>query len=198
MDDVVYTYDRAARIRVIAAATGLAPGLIEERIWLSGFQDEADAGLYPTAEAYLDGWRERLGTAISAELWTAARAAGMTPIPGTLALLDALSRRTEASIAVLTNNGPMVAITRHRLVPELAALTGERFLVSSAFGTRKPDPEVYRRALARLGYTASAAFFVDDRPENVAGAATAGLTAHRFTTPDMLSAAIASFDEARR
>jgi putative hydrolase of the HAD superfamily len=55
---------------------------------------------------------------------------------------------------------------------------------SSAEGIRKPDPEIYRIACARLGIAHEQAAFVDDIPVNVEGAARVGLRAIRFTTTE--------------
>lgn len=193
MDDVVYAYARDARIAVIARETGLDPALIEARIWTSGFQDDADAGLYPTAEDYLAGWEARLGCPMPRDLWVRARAASLTPLEETLALIRRLAD-AGVTVGVLTNNGPLLHDERDTLVPELASLAGERFLVSSALATRKPDPAVFVRALERLGYGADETVFVDDLMENVAGAATAGLAAIHFQEPRGLNQALRTLD----
>jgi len=49
-------------------------------------------------------------------------------------------------------------------------------LVSEQEGIRKPDPEIFRRALARLGATADEAVFVGDNPEaDIRGAQSVGM-----------------------
>lgn len=53
-------------------------------------------------------------------------------------------------------------------------------------GLRKPDPAMYRRALDILGSPPRRILFIDDREENVAGAATAGMRAIRFVGADAL------------
>ena len=53
-------------------------------------------------------------------------------------------------------------------------------VISAEEGLRKPQPEIYERALERLGVAAAEAVFVDDLPENVAAAWQAGLTAIHF------------------
>lgn len=51
-------------------------------------------------------------------------------------------------------------------------------LISDAEGVHKPDPEIFRRALERLGVEAGQACYVGNHPEfDVAGAKAAGLTA---------------------
>jgi putative hydrolase of the HAD superfamily len=49
-------------------------------------------------------------------------------------------------------------------------------LISEHEGVRKPDAEIFHRALGRLGVSPSDAWFVGDNPEDdIAGAAAAGL-----------------------
>jgi epoxide hydrolase-like predicted phosphatase len=52
---------------------------------------------------------------------------------------------------------------------------------SAEEGICKPDPEIYRRALARLGVAPHTAIFVDDRIKNVEGARDLGIHAFQYT-----------------
>jgi putative hydrolase of the HAD superfamily len=54
-------------------------------------------------------------------------------------------------------------------------------LSSCYVGLRKPDAAMYRRALDILGSPPPRVLFIDDREENVAGGAAAGMKAIRFT-----------------
>lgn len=54
-------------------------------------------------------------------------------------------------------------------------------VVSGVERLTKPDPAIYRLALSRFGLRADQAFFVDDRPENVAAARAEGISSHLFT-----------------
>jgi putative hydrolase of the HAD superfamily len=54
-------------------------------------------------------------------------------------------------------------------------------LSSCYVGLRKPEPAIYRRALDILGSPPARVLFIDDREENVAGAAAAGIKTIRFT-----------------
>lgn len=54
-------------------------------------------------------------------------------------------------------------------------------LSSCYLGLRKPDPAIYQRALDLLGRPAQRVLFIDDRAENVSGAAAAGMQAILFT-----------------
>lgn len=59
-------------------------------------------------------------------------------------------------------------------------------LSSCYMGLRKPQPEIYRRALDVLGRPAERVLFIDDRQENAAAAAAAGIKAIRFDGADTL------------
>ncbi len=52
---------------------------------------------------------------------------------------------------------------------------------SAEEGVRKPGPEIYRRALSRLGVAAEETIFVDDTLANVEGARALGIHAIHFT-----------------
>ncbi len=189
MDDVLYAYDPAVRVGVVAAACGLDPALVERRIFHEGVEDDADTGTIASTGATLDAWSAALEREVSLELWTKARARAMTPIAGSIALMRRLAAEG-VTVAVLTNNGIAVKETRAALAPAAALIAGERFLVSAEFRTRKPHPAVFERALARLGFKPDETVFVDDRPENVDGATAAGITGITFTGVEALVAAL--------
>ncbi|MFH1214336.1 MAG: HAD family phosphatase [Candidatus Neomarinimicrobiota bacterium] len=54
-------------------------------------------------------------------------------------------------------------------------------ILSYKVGALKPEPKIYEYALRKAGVAAGQALFVDDLPENVAGAERVGIRAHRFT-----------------
>jgi putative hydrolase of the HAD superfamily len=183
MDGVLDRYDLGARLERLAAATGKSAAAIHAAIWKSGFEDAADAGQF-SAEEYLKGFAERVGAPVSRAAWVAARRAAMHPNRDVLELAKRLKRR--AGIAVLTNNGFLVKDSFGELFPELPPLFGERLHVAAEFGTKKPDPEVYRRLVARHEIEPGMAMMVDDKPENVEGAEAAGLAGYRFSGIDGL------------
>jgi putative hydrolase of the HAD superfamily len=65
-------------------------------------------------------------------------------------------------------------------------------LSSCYLGLRKPDIAIYERALDILGRPPERILFIDDRPENVAGAVTAGIKAIRFQGAESLRSELAS------
>ena len=89
---------------------------------------------------------------------------------------------------VLTDGEELVAVVRrarlagiatalvtdaHEVPDEVAALF-DAVVLGPALGVRKPDPEVFRRAAARLGLTPRECVVVDDHRANVRGARAAG------------------------
>ena len=64
---------------------------------------------------------------------------------------------------------------------------GSRTAIAFHVGSQCPDPEAYRRLLARLKRAPEDCFFTDDKRSNVQGARLAGLTAHHFRHPDLLA-----------
>jgi len=65
-------------------------------------------------------------------------------------------------------------------------------LSSCYLGLRKPELAIYWRALDILGRPAERVLFIDDRPENVAGAVATGMKAIRFEGVEALRRELAS------
>jgi putative hydrolase of the HAD superfamily len=59
-------------------------------------------------------------------------------------------------------------------------------LSSCYVGLRKPKPEIYRRAVDIIGKPPARILFIDDRPENAAGGAAAGMKSIWFKGADTL------------
>lgn len=64
----------------------------------------------------------------------------------------------------------------------------EHYVTSFEAGSMKPDPVIYRQALARVTLPAGQVFFVDDRAENVAGALAEGMDAVAYVDHSTLVA----------
>jgi HAD superfamily hydrolase (TIGR01509 family) len=185
LNGVLYRYDRDVRIAHLALVSGRTADAVKAAIWDSGFEDSGDAGALD-AEAYLQGFGARIGYDLPESDWVEAQRAAVQPIGETIRLLPAI--RATVGCAVLTNNNLLVARHFEALYPEVAALVEDRAFVSAEFGLRKPEPEVFRRCLVRLGVAPEAALFVDDSEANVAGACAAGLHGHIYLSPGQFAA----------
>ncbi len=188
MDDVLCHYDWPGRVAALARLAGMTGDARPDDVWDAELEDRADAG-HLSAEDYLASFGSRLGLSLSRAQWIENRRAAMTPWPDMLALAKAISER--ATVAILSNNGYLTGECIDALFPELRPIFGERITMSARFNAQKPDPEVYRRALALFGFSAHETLFTDDRAENVDGAIAAGLMGHVHAGPDALRARLA-------
>jgi len=187
MNDVLYSYDRRIRVMRLAALCGRTCADVEGAIWGSGYEDSGDGGQMD-ADAYLAGFGERLGYAVTQRQWADALGAAVTAMPETLTLAADVARR--AKVAVLTNNNWLVKRALDTLFPELTPIFVTNVFVSAEFGARKPEKEAYLGCLRRLDAPAEATLFIDDSDRNVEGALAAGLAAHLYKDPDGLAAAL--------
>lgn len=184
MDDVLCHYDLGRRLRFLAKIADVTARDVQAAIWDSGFESASDAGGFPESEDYLAAFSARLGYNISEEKWIEARRAAMEPNQTVLAI--ARSIKTQAELALYTNNGPLVKKHFGALFPEAAALIENTFC-SYEFGTKKPDPESYRRLLKALGREPSECWFIDDKKSNVEGARMIGISGHHFRSAKLLA-----------
>ena len=96
---------------------------------------------------------------------------------------------------------PLFAITNfsHEFWPPFHAREAALFapfrdiLVSGVEKLAKPDPAIYRRALARFGLEPHEALFIDDNRANIDSARRVGLHAHHFTDAPTLRAELVRF-----
>jgi len=142
--------------------------------------------------------RASLGELTSAELWAACAPAGPRGddvsycarhelVPGIVALLGDLRQRG-VPVACLSND-----------VSEWSVILRRRFgledlvtwwVISGDIGVRKPAPGAFEAVVGATGVPPAHLVFFDDRRDNVAGAAAAGLDAVQFTDADAARAAL--------
>ena len=195
MDDVLYDYDWRKRMQGMTDLTGLSLMQMRDLWWHDEGEWAAEAGVFPTPEAYLDAFESAIGMKVDENEWVRVRGAAMTARPDAIA---AVVRASElGDVTLLTNNGALTAKHLRTLAPELVPVFGEHLHTSSEYSARKPNPVVFERVLAAYERDASEAFFVDDMPGNVAGAASIGISAHLYQSPAGLLRAIEDFAKAR-
>ncbi|NEM90467.1 HAD family hydrolase [Galbitalea soli] len=195
MDDVLYRYDWRRRMAGMTDHLGLPFETLRELWWNHDGEGAAEAGRWATGEEYLAAFRARIGGDIDREDWLRIRGEAMTP--DTAAIAAAARASQLGRVTLLTNNGPLVGENLATLAPALVPIFGEHLRASSHYGARKPDRVVYERVLERYAVEARDAFFADDMPINVTGAAELGITAHHFTGAAGLLAAVEAFAAAR-
>ncbi len=173
-DGVLAGYTRAVRIAVLAAQCGCDPARVRQVLFASGLETAYDGGELATAD-YLERLGAGLGKPVREADWIAARVAASRGDSGVVARVLALADRVD--IGVLTNNGALMAQAIAQIVPSLFPLLQGRVLCSGTLGGRKPQAEVYRRALDHFGVAPRHALFLDDLFVNVRGARAIGMRA---------------------
>jgi epoxide hydrolase-like predicted phosphatase len=122
---------------------------------------------------------QRYGRRIDIRRLAAAAKSAETLEPAMITFVRELSARMP--VALLTNNVSS-ATWRETFPFELFTVVVD----SSEVGVRKPEPEIYRALIQRLGLEPAEILFVDDLPANVAGAEAVGLDGVLFTGLDAL------------
>jgi putative hydrolase of the HAD superfamily len=203
-DNTLLHFDRAAvadlERRVATLAPGLPPGAASAH-WMGW------PGPWPrTVEEEAAFWRsfwERfaLRHALPPHSYTELMAIGdfyhtcFRPFPDAAPTLRALRSR-ELRLAVLTNF-ELPSIDRTLQYAGLEPDWFDALVSSGATGVAKPDPRAYALVTEALGLAPQACLFVDDLPENVAGARAAGLRAVLLdrTAPSAVPDRIATLSE---
>jgi glucose-1-phosphatase len=183
MDDVLCHYELGRRLRILAALADTTARDVRAAIWDSGFEDQADAGGYPDPDEYLKEFGQRLGYPITREQWIFARREAMFPKEDVFEIARALS--TQATLAIYTNNGPIVKEHIEELLPPVKPVFALRFC-SYEFGTKKPDPASFTALAELLQRKPEDCWFIDDKKSNVEGARIAGLRGHHFRHASLL------------
>jgi putative hydrolase of the HAD superfamily len=176
-DGVLVRHARHLRVRHLAASTGCSDAQVQAALFDSGLEQQHDAGL--DSALYLQQVSAALGSTLSIAQWQAARIAASLPQAGVIERIEHVARRLP--IAILTNNGALMADTIPRILPTLATALHGRILCSGALGARKPAPAVFVQAVELLGARAGRTLFIDDLFTNVRGARQAGLQAETAT-----------------
>jgi putative hydrolase of the HAD superfamily len=195
MDEVLYDYDWRARMAGLTELTGLELAELRRRWWHDEGEWAAEAGGFVDGAHYRSALCAALGVELTAEAWVANRRSAMRARPDAIAAVERAAQLGRVSL--LTNNGPLLDEHLPTIAPEIAPLFGEHLRTTSRYGARKPDPAVFERVLEDYGMPAEHVFFVDDLPENVAAAASLGITTYRYGTATGLLAAIEEFARER-
>jgi putative hydrolase of the HAD superfamily len=138
-----------------------------------------------SAAAYLDATVFCAPRDFSHEEFLSAICGQSLPLPnGALGILREVSASDQYMVGALNNEA------RETNAYRFATFGLRRYfkvaLSSCYLGLRKPDPAMFQRALDILGRPAERILFIDDREENVDGAATVGMKAIRFEGADGL------------
>lgn len=117
---------------------------------------------------------ETVGMTSSWEEFYEAYCRGLCRDEEALAYADQLKRRGIA-VGVISNTNDVHTLWLRQHIPEFRGF--DSVIYSSDVGLMKPDPAIYALSLRQLRVVPRQALFVDDLPENVAGAQASGMDA---------------------
>jgi putative hydrolase of the HAD superfamily len=175
---IVRTEDKEPR-RLQAEKLGLTSRDLEKIIFESESAQRASTGEI-TEDDHWQAVAEKLGVTraqadrITAEFFSGDR----TDIP----LIDFLrTLRPERKLCLISNawSGLRTFIARQKLDDVFDAM-----VISAEVGLAKPDPRIYRLALAKLGARPEESIFIDDVPANVTAARSIGMAGIEFVQPE--------------
>lgn len=169
----------------VDAEHGLPDGTVQAFIRGGTTFAECETGRLPI-QGFYDACIADIGSRHGVRIASARLDAMFTACMGDSARPEMLSMLHELkdaghTLALLTNIYAERRGWLHETFPEsLIDFYGD----SSELGLRKPDPEIYRVLLDRLGLPAEAVAFVDDFPENLVPAQELGIRTVLFTSSE--------------
>jgi len=180
LGNVLLKYDHAVACRQMADVAGIPAPRVREIIFDDGLQLAYERGQLSTGEFY-ELFCERSGVRPS-QAGLVHAASDMFELNAEVAEIAQRLRNADRRLGILSNtceiHWEFCAGSRFPLLDtafEVAAL-------SYQLGSLKPEPAIYQAAAELAGTIPGEIFFVDDRAENVAGAADAGFDAVQFTS----------------
>lgn len=175
---IVRTEDKEPR-RLQAEKLGLTSRDLEKIIFESESSHRASTGEI-TEDDHWQAVAETLAVTreavdkITAEFFSGDRA--------DISLIDFLrGLRPERKVCLISNawSGLRTFITQQKIDDVFDAM-----VISAEVGLIKPDPRIYRLALAKLGARPEESVFIDDVAVNVAAARSVGMTGIEFAQPE--------------
>jgi len=131
---------------------------------------------------YYEGLKSRLGLSWTYEQFVRSWNDIFSENAEVVQILQRLRKRHK--IVALTNTNELHINHIRATLPSLSLFSD--WVASCEVGTRKPEPEIYRLALERMGVRADRAVYIDDRPEMVEAGAALGLKAIHFESSRQL------------
>jgi glucose-1-phosphatase len=192
LDGVLVAYDRPGRIAHLAQALRREPERVQAALFgATQLEDRYDSGVLSTDE-YLSELSDTLDCHVDRPTWTAARIASMHCPVDTCLRVASLAHRCE--VAILSNNGALVADILPHAIPALFPTFENRVFCSGLLGASKPSPDAFLQVVARLGHEPQHTLFLDDNFDNVEGARSAGLYAEHVAQPGHFDAILACYN----
>jgi putative hydrolase of the HAD superfamily len=184
---VISSWPSELDMMALAGAAGIAVRRLADAYWPprdAYDRAELDTAAYWQQVSQLAGRSRSYSAAEVAELARLDAGSWLHLQAGTVELIEELAAAGHR-LAMLSN---APAETAEAIAGLPVARHFDHMVFSCELKMGKPDARCFAAALSRLGVTAREVIFVDDRAENVAAAAAAGLRAIRFTSSGQVRA----------
>ena len=184
---VLLEFDHETAVEQLARLGSLSTDRVREIVFASPLQQRYERGQIDTA-TFCQIFREQSGLSLKDAAICEAASDIFSPNRPVVHLLEQM-HRADCQMGLLSNTceahwnwilGQGNVFLEH-LVPKI---------LSFQIGASKPEPLIYERAIQEVALPAEQIFFVDDLPENVAGAKACGIDAVLYTTAGDLREAL--------
>lgn len=186
LGNVLLRFDHRVACRQMAHVAGVSRELVWETSFQGDLFENYEYGKLTSDEYYEEFCRRTSSKPDRNELLVAASDIFHLHAPTAAIVARLKYARHRLGILSNTNEAHWQFVTDGRF--EILNDGWELFALSFELRALKPHPEIYRLAAELAGVEPAEIFFVDDRPENVAGALQAGFDAVQFTTAARLAA----------
>lgn len=181
LGNVLLPFDHMRAARALAPHVCMAPERLYQSFFESPLQALHDEGRITGHEFYAR-IRQEYGLAMNEERFFQIWNDIFWEDPMMTTLVAELAR-THRLIGISNTNQAHFEFVRQRYAIVGAA---SRWIVSHEVGARKPDPKIYREALAAAGVPPDEIVYVDDRLDLVEAGAALGLRTHAFISAPRL------------
>jgi putative hydrolase of the HAD superfamily len=185
LGNVLLRFDHRVACRQMAHVAGVPYELVWETSFRGELFEDYEYGRLTSDEYYVAFCQQTGSQPDREELLTAASDIFHLNAPAAAIVAQLKQSRQRLGILSNTNAAHWEFVSDGRF--ELLRDGWEHFALSYRLKALKPHPEIYRLAAELAGCDPREIFFVDDRPENVAGAIQAGYDAVQFTTAARLA-----------
>lgn len=189
LGNVLLNFDHQRAARQMATVAGISPESVWEVVFATDLESRYERGDISTSEFY-DLFCQQTSTAPPLADLVAAASDIFQPNGPVVSLLDQLLRQ-EHRLGLLSNTNDAhwsFVTAAFPALPRSFEVTALSFELKSL----KPEAEIYAKAAALAGLDPSRILFIDDRPENVAGAIEAKFDAVQYQGYDQLVADLAA------
>lgn len=181
--NVICAFDTRRFLSALGPHCGLAPEVLERRIYGSDLPRAYEAGALSSGE-FLAGVSELCGYTFPEEVFVPAFTDIFTPIPTTFDLLRRLSPRYR--LGLVSNTNPWHVEHGIRTTDVFPLFEAVSF--SHEVRAMKPDRRIFEDALAKLRLPARSCVFIDDVPAFAEAATALGMHGLTYLGPESLAA----------